>query len=527
MNRRIWIALSLLAGLAALSLFDRAVHAPTLTEDSYQYIDAAQSVASGECFCTHVAHFDEQIASGRMPVPFTHFAPAYPLLMAALSWTRISMPAAGLLLSSASYLLTLWLIWEIGYTLGAKTWALAAIGLLWIANSLALTDASRVGTEALFTAAIMAIAAVMARDIRNGGSRPALLALVGCLAGAAYDIRYAGLFLLPVVAAYILWRWRLTPASRWGALGGIFAAAALTGAVMIRNLAYTGSWRGGNNSVERRSVRLVLVETFKSYYHLVFGDAVAARFDIWTAIFLIALAATIYLMFRAWRKGAYRALAEFAPLAYAWLALLFVAYAAGVTLTVIVTIAADLPRYNRPIYPLALALVAPLLSAALTGRRAIAGIAAIVAILAIHSRSLRAEPAPELNVLADEMLNRELQPGISARAWLLGHVPPNGVLVATCGQAVAYVLHRDVVSVLEPPYTARPIDGAGYRALMTHEHARYLLLFPGLPPAAVAEQYDIPFLRDLASGASAAPPWLEIAARNSAVAIYECAACVK
>ena len=36
-----------------------------------------------------LAHFDEQV--GRMPVPFTHFPLGYPLLIAALSKTGLSL----------------------------------------------------------------------------------------------------------------------------------------------------------------------------------------------------------------------------------------------------------------------------------------------------------------------------------------------------------------------------------------------------------------------------------------------------
>ena len=59
---------------------------------------------------------------------------------------------------------------------------------------------------------------------------------------------------------------------------------------------------------------------------------------------------------------------------------------------------------------------------------------------------------------------------------------------------------------------------------MTKFRARYLLLFPGLPPEVVPEQDQVPFLRDLAAGRRA-PAWLREDERNSAIAIYECASC--
>jgi len=525
MTNRVIAASVLLLGLLAVWLFSRSVHAPFLSDDSYQYLDAAQSVAAGECLCTHVAHFDEQVASRRMPVPYTHFPPGYSLLMAALSFAGLSLATAGFLLSAASFLVTLWLIFDIGFTLGARPWAIAALSLLWVTNSEALLDASRVGTEGVFTAAVTALAALIARDVRNSGSRPALLVWLGVAAGAAYDTRYAGLFLLPIAGIYLLWRWRQTPAAKWGALGGLFAIAVLTGAIMLHNIAYTGSWRGGFTAGVHRSVRLVLVESFKSYYHLVFGGKAVARFDLWAVILGASLAVTLFLIFRALRKREFSALPQFTPVACAWLGLILVTYAAGIMLTGLLTIADDMTRYNRPVYPLVLAAAAPLLSVALRGRWIAVGIAAVGAIIAIHSRSLGVPPHVERHVLANQMLNREVQPGMTAHAWLLGHVPPGGIVVAADGQGVEYVLHRNVISVIEPQYTARATDEPGYHTLMSQSHTRYLLLFPGLSPDQAPEQESTPFLRDLAYGGVPPPQWLSLAIRNSAVAIYECPSC--
>jgi len=525
MTNRVFTAGGLLVGLLAVWLFARAVHAPYLSDDSYQYLDAAQSAAAGECLCTHIAHFDEQVASGRMPVPFTHFPPGYSLLMAALSFAGLSLKTAGFLLSAVSFLVTLWLIWDIGFTLGAKPWAIAALSLLWVTNSEALADASRVGTEALFTAAVTALAALIARDIRNGGSRPALLLGLGSVAGAAYGIRYAGLFLMPVAGIYLISRWRRTPAAKWGAVDGLFAIAALAGAIMIRNIVYTGSWRGGFSTGVHRSVRLVLVESFKSYYHLVFGGRVVARFDVWAVILGISLALTFFMIFRLRRDREQHGLPKFTAVAWGWLGAMLATYVAGIMLTGLLTIADDMTRYNRPVYPLVLAAAAPLLSTALRGKWIAVGIAMVGAIIVIHSRSLEVAPHVERHVLADEMLNREVQPGTTARAWLLGHVPPGGVVVAADGQAVEFLLHRNVISVIEPQYTARGTDERGYRMLMSQSHARYLLLFPGLSPKDAPEQDNTPFLRDLVTGATAAPEWLPLAVRNSAVAIYECPSC--
>lgn len=527
MNRRVWMALSMAAGLAALWLFARAAHAPYLSDDSYQYLDAARNFTSGECLCTHLAHFDEQVAYGRFPVPFTHFPPAYPLLLAAASRIGVSLETAGFLISAAGFLLTVWLIWDLGLNLEARPWAVGLAAIIWIANSGALLDAATVGTEAVFAACLAAVGAIMVRDLRSEGRRPAYLLVLGCLAGTAYDLRYAGLFVLPVAVLYVLWRWRRTPAARWWAIGGMAFAIALPASAMMRNFVYTGSWRGGNNNAQTHGLRTVFAEFFKSYYHLIFGDAAPARADLWATLFSAAFAVMLLLMLRAWRSGQYARMPKFAPSAMAWLSALVLAYTFGVALADIFTIARDMTRYDRPIYPLMLALAAPLLSVALKGRTIIAGVVAAAAILVIQSRSLAAQPRPAPYLSAQEALSREMQPGTTGRAWLLDHMPPGSVLVATDGQSVQYLLHRNVVSITPPEATTRAVDSNGFRDLMTRFHARYLLLFPAMSEDDAPEQTGIPFLHDLAAAADPPPPWLRQDGRNSEVAIYECGACVQ
>jgi hypothetical protein len=524
MHSRVWIGSSLSIALVATVLFARSDHAPYLTNDAYQYVDVARNFNAGECICTHVAHFDEQVAPARMPVEFTHFPPGYPLLMALLARIGFSFEMAGLGISAAGYLITLWLMWDIGLTLGAKPWALAILSLLWVGNSHALLDAVRVGTEGLFTAAVVAMGAVMVRDIRGGG-RSDLLPLVGLIAGAAYWIRYAGLFLIPVAALFLLWRWQRTPEAKWKALAGLVAEAALTITLMARNVEYTGSWRGGFGQEVHRSIRLALVETIKAYYHLVFGDRVIVRLDIWAVVFCLSLAATLLFILQAWRRREWVATPKFVSAALVWIGVIIVAYVGGVTLAFLTTIAGDLTRYTRPVYPLVLALASLVISAALRGRQVLAVIALVGSILVVHSRSLLAPPPVAQEKPTREALNLDVQPNVTAGVWLLSHVSSGGVIVAVGGQAVEYLLHRDVVSVIEPEFTNRRLDAAGFRALMGRFHARYLLLFPGLAPEYVPEQEKIPFLHDLASGRSLPPEWLVPAARNSAIAIYECGIC--
>jgi hypothetical protein len=370
------------------------------------------------------------------------------------------------------------------------------------------------------------MAALIVRDL-SGRAGPLVLPCLGLIAGAAYWIRYAGLFLIPAVGLYLVWRFLRTRESRWPALFALVIETTLTIGLMARNIVYAGSWRGGFDSGVRRPVRLAAVETFKAYYHLVFGDRVVARMDIWLVLFCVSLAATVLLIARAWRRQEWAASPKFVSAAVAWVLFILVVYVAGVTLTFLTTIAADLTRYTRPVYPLALVLASVLISPALRGWQVIAVVALVGSILAIHSRSLAVQPPAPMQELTRDALSHDLEPGVAASSWLLSHVPPGTVLVAADGQAVQYLLRRDVVSLIDPRWTSRRMDQPGVKALMTRFGARYLLLFPGLSPDVVPEQANFPFLSDLAAGAGPTPDWLTQIERNSEVAIYECGSCAR
>jgi hypothetical protein len=520
-NRYAGAGILLLLGAAALFLSHDFIGAPYLSNDSVQYLDAASHLAADDCLCTMVAHFDEQVALGHMPIPFTHFAPAYPLLIAGLMKLGFASETAGYLISALSYLVTIALFWYIGCALGAHPWALGALGLLWITNSIAILTAGFVSTEALFTAVFLGIAALMMADMKAAGTRPPILLGIGILAAALYWVRYAGLFVVPVAGLYLVWRgWRNRRTLPW-VLAGVAAEGAGCLAIAVRNSRLTGSWRGGFSTGEGHSVKFILVESVKAAYHLVFGDRVVAHLNIWAIVFAGALVAALALAFTAWRSGRAKELPEDFATRLAWLAALVGIYVAGIIYAALHSIAADLARYYFPAYPLVLVVLA----AVSLARKPLenAAIAALVAaILVVHSRSLLTPPTRPLAAAVQQVFQEEVEPGISVGRWLSNHVSPKDVIVATNGQAVHYILNRPVVAVINPAFTGRRTDEVGFHAVMDQFRARYLLVFPG--SKVVQEQDDIPFLRSLAAGSP--PGWLSLAAKARDAELYECASCV-
>jgi hypothetical protein len=513
-------AILVLLGVVALALSHDFMSEPGLGNDSVQYLDAAAHLASGDCFCTTVAHFDEQVAMGHLPIPFTHFAPGYSLFIAALLRLGLAPETAGYLISALSYLITIALFWYIGSALGARPLVLGAIGLLWVTNATTILIAGFVSTEALFTAIFLGVAALMVADIKAAGSRPWLLVSLGILAGAAYWVRYPGLFVVPVVAFYLSWRWWNNRRTLPWVLVGLALAAAECLAIMARNATLTGSWRGGFSSSHKNSLKWVLVESVKAFYHLLFGDRVVAHLSVWIVLFACALPAAIVLAFLAWRNRREEVPSAFKP-AFIWFGLLIGVYWAGIVYAVMHSIASDLVRYYFPAYPLVLVMAAAAALARKTLENLVIAVL-VVAVLAVQSRSLLTKPPARPDFAVRDLFKEEVQPATSIGTWLTSHVSRKDVLIAANGQIVHYVLQRPVVALIDPDSSARKTDDAGLHALMSQFGARYLLLFPG--SKAVQEQDDTPILNSLAAGA--VPPWLTLATRTSDVEVYECASCV-
>ena len=95
-------------------------------------------------------------------------------------------------------------------------------------------------------------------------------------------------------------------------------------------------------------------------------------------------------------------------------------------------------------------------------------------------------------------------------------------MVSEEGQALHYLLHRPVVSIVEPPdFSNRAADGAAFRDLMSQYKSKYLLLFPAIRNS----KNSLPFLQDLSVGKG--PDWLKLSVSTHDVAVYECESCIR
>jgi hypothetical protein len=524
-GHRLGLAVALLSGLLAGLLYARHLGGPVLYNDSYQYVDAASHVLTSGCLCNSVAHFDEQLDWGRLPVPATHFGAGYPLTIAALGLLGLPLASGGYLLSLLGYLAVIWLLWDTCSLLGVGVWCRALVCLVWMPNSIALGSSAAVMAESLFTALVMALVALMVRDLANPLQiKPVLFLLMGTVTGFAFWTRYAGLFLVPAFALYIGWRCLQV---RWvwpWAAAAVLVAGVLIGIILLRNTQVTGSWKGGFNSGQANTLRTVVVESAKAAYHLVFGNRAKARLDVWVVIFTLSSLALFWRIVQNWRlsSDAYRFPKSARP-ALVWVGVVSASYAGGIILTGLKTIAFDALRYDFPLLPLLLILCGVLFQLAGPGIGRIAASVCVLCIAMINIRGLNAPPPVGQAEQVANLLREQVQPGISMRRWLQNALPPNATLVATDGQAAHYVLGQPVLSIIEPKFSRYFWDEAGVRSLMRQRRTSYFLLFPGAPPDSVPEQQSTPFLKALSAGQP--PSWLNVAARTPDVILYRCPDC--
>jgi hypothetical protein len=514
-----WLAGLLSVGVAALWLAHGWLTAPVITNDSIQYLDAASSVASGGCLCVGVAHFDEQVAAGRLPVALTHFPPGYPLLIAGWSRLQPGLETAGYAISAIGFLLCILLIRDIGFTLGGNPLAISIAALLWILNSAALTYASAVLTESAFTAVVTAIVALVARDLKSERGNPRLLLAIGACAGLAYSLRYAGLFLIPPALLYLVWRWRRNRETMPWVFAGASAICCFVLPIQARNIVQMGSWRGVLLAGTSHNPVPAIVPTVVAWYWLLLGGHAFLSTGMWLGLVLVAGLTLPALAFSARRRGAFTIAA--------WIGLFGLAYTAGIVLSIISVanmnlVGRDLARYYLPLYPILLAgLAAAASRVRSTAWRAVMFLLAF-AVLTSHARDLLAKPAPQERVVLADDLAKNVAPGESLRQWLLSHVPAGTTLVSEEGQTLHYVLQRPVVSIIEPPESSnRAADGPALRELMCRYKSRYLLLFPTIR----VSRNRLPFLQDLILGKG--PDWLKLSVGTDDVAAYECEACTK
>lgn len=532
----------LLLSVAVIALNVWRYGGPFISNDGAQYLSVAENIAKGEGIRTSIVHYDQERSHGELPAPSTTFPPGYPVAVALLSLTGLSLESAGLLVSALAFLALIPLVCTLASWLELGTVAARCVLLALVANYLASIQSSKTESESLFT--LFTIGAVMflircAEQVQAARSKPLDLRwrdwiLAGLLVGLAYWVRYAGLFLFATVGLLALAALYLLPrrhALKPLAAGGI--AASMIALLIWRNIAYTGSWKGGNTKQVFNPVLGFLKTAVASLYQLFLGQLVLDRLGILEALFALgALAVGVIALLKlapalrtARPQGRVRATLFVVP------AFIGVYYAAFVYLGLFSVISYS-ARMFYPILPLVLLLLAWALSEAwkriprATWPRTAfaAGLALVMSTYcAINFRDiLGSQTTSGSSISKHRRIAKRFEAatpqGEPLRAWFEQNVPAGDPIVSTDGQSTAYALQRKAVSLVSAEYSNQVWSEPAVRQVMDEFGSDVLILYPDSGAGSDPVQAESEFLTALLQGE--VPPWLTVAAENSQVKIF-------
>lgn len=502
------------------------VGGPRLSDDSYQYLSEAENIQDGHGLKTSVVHFDTERLSGQIPAPLTTFPPGYPLAIAALGETGLSRETAGLILCAASYVFLVPLIFWAASLLQLSAIATRIALLVLLGNAAAGGFATSVATESLFTVfSFGALVCLLQHEIGKKGTGAALVGnfLIGC----AFWVRYAGLFLFAAAGVYLVWQ-AMIRRDRRSLIAAAYLAlpAAIIGCLLVRNTELTGSWKGGNTKVVSHAFAGVLKLFVTSTYHLFFGEGVPTRLGPAQVVlglgFILLLVTAVRTVASTDIRSAMGKL--FAPPA---LLLVYVTvYNACMIYLGVSTVISFGSRMFYPLLPVYFLLCGFFLTRieglSHVRMRSLAWTTCVVIVIgsywAINLQCVMAQRLSSPDQAVEASFAMPNATGRSLSSWFQKNVPPDAVLVATNGQATAYVLRRKTVSLASSLFSDQQWDEAQVRTVMQRYKANYLVLYPGMDTTVEPVQEESTFLTALIQGR--APQWLQLASRNSQVMVF-------
>ena len=183
---------------AALILYNTLRIEGGYTPDSLFYIDAARNLLDGRGLVSSMAELDRLIAANQpLPVPFTMWAPLYPLAIAALAAVGVPATAAALVVAGVAFACVLFSGFLLAQRIAGTAAGVLAVALLAHMPPL-LAAAQTAWSETLgLTFLLLAIWLLLPSPRESTGSAIWIPLVAGNLAGLAFGTRYA---LLPLVA---------------------------------------------------------------------------------------------------------------------------------------------------------------------------------------------------------------------------------------------------------------------------------------------------------------------------------------
>jgi hypothetical protein len=516
------VAWSLVALLPVVAIL--ATQGARLDNDAYQYQSVARNLVHGLGASTDLPYFDVEVAHGILPAPVTTFPPGYPAAIALCLTLGIPPVLAAGVVSAFGFVLAVPAIALACRALGLQALASRAVLFAFIVNSHAVRAGRAAVTEGLFIGLVTAALALTLLIPRvESRARWIVPLAAGVALGLAYWVRYAGLLFVPglaVIGTVRLWRARTGRALGDLALS-LVGPIVLVGAGCYRNVALTGSWKGGNGKLVYHSVASVLETTAKSLYDLVF----ALDGPRWTRaidLVLLVLVAWVLAPLLKTAIGRLRASRWREVPSDGFIALVsFVAFYFVVMVYLgVVSVIAFGTRMLLPLLPALLLLFAlPIAHRRSLGRHPALPMVAGAAYLLANVLSYdEVGPTPPHRIARAD-LEAPMQSGQGVGEWLLAHTQADEPLLASNGQGTSYALGRRVVSLTDSEYGERPWDEARVLETMARFHARYVVLYPHLDPHSGAVQAESSFLSSLLDGAS--PDGFSLVATSASAEVFE------
>jgi len=352
------------------------------------------------------------------------------------------------------------------------------------------------------------------------------------LAGLAYWVRYAGLFLIAAMVGYAVLRLFL-PGSRFRAvfLLSSLIPIVLAGGVMLRNLVIAGTWKGGHDMLFQNRLVTVMASYAKVQLHLILGRH-AITFGVWESLLLAGgLGVAVFSLAAIRKSGVPNAGWRRPNLAALWLALYVAVYSAGIVYVGMRLVSAIDTRMFVPMLPLYLLLSAmgvnwlmsrwPARAASAWLKIAIA--LACVGYVGVNARDLYGPPSLAPHEILRAQYAKPAADGRPLIEWVESHISAADAIFAADGQATGYLLHRPTISMVAAQCSPIHWECGEVRRQMKRFKASYVFLYK--PSSPVNEDSLLEESQFVADSVSRPPSCgFVIAAENPNVRILKLAA---
>lgn len=492
------------------------------SSDFAQYLSVAGNFLNGKGLSTSLIYFEQHYAIGGVPVAQTVWPPGYPILIAALGSTGVSLEYSGFLVSLLSFVMTAFVIRRVMRIAGRSRLVADLAGLSWLLLfygwSLILIGTSET-PFILFT--VLALWCALEAGRRPAGEYGWLLA-AGVCAAAGVAIRYPGVFFVLSLAAYYFFAWM-----RAGTAAGFLRLACVSlppGFMAIgliaRNYALSGTIGGAAVIDSERGFADLLRNAYWATGKIAGFESgpVPGWIVLLGLAFLVVLSLAAVLK-RVSRATTFGSSALLESQAFHCIIYITVTLLALSLLGVTRTTGYLNERYLFPLVPFAIILFATVLSARSASgetveirgdaRLSIGLVLAGLLLTAGQVNVLVAERNWHSGLTRNEVMLAALDSRLDSGRlfdYLRREISDDSPLLAPEGQALGFLLERPVVGLTSSLYSDRPWTEDRVRALVQQYGIGHVIFFPGLFDASGKADANRIFFADLDNGFE--PSWL-------------------